>query len=115
MKETNLLKLALICSLIGLFALYYISGKIEVKDYKPGELSKNAGDDVKLQGKISKITDRGNAVFIELRQENPVSVVVFTNNNFSNLKKDDLIEVFGKIQEYSGKNEIIAQKIRIIR
>ena len=115
MKETTLLKLALICSLVGLFLLYFISTKIEIKDYRPNVLSSNAGDDVKLKGTISKVTDKGNVVFVELSQEFPVSVVVFTNENFSSLKKNDLIEVFGKVQEYNGKNEIVAQKIMVVK
>ena len=66
MKEATLLKIALICSLVGLIALYFISTKIEIKDYKPAELSKNVGDDVKLQGTITKISDKRNVVFLEI-------------------------------------------------
>jgi len=114
MRENTLLKIALICSLLGLSALYFISEKIEVKEYKPSVLSKNIGDDVNLQGKISKITDNGNVVFIELDQQNSVTVVMFANGN-PQLRKDDFIEVIGKVQEYNGKSEIIAQKVRVIR
>ena len=115
MKETTLLKIALICSLAGLVILYFISAKIEIKDYKPNKLSQNIGDDVKLQGTISKISDKGNVVFIELNQQSPVSIVVFNNENTLKLKNNDSIEVVGKVQEYNGKNEIIAQKIRIVK
>ena len=115
MKETNLLKIALICSLAGLVALYFISTKIEIKDYKPSILNKNIGDDVSLKGTITKITDKGNVVFIEVSQQNPVTVVLFTDNNNLNLKNGDNVEVIGKMQEYNGKNEIIAQKIRLVK
>ena len=115
MKENTLLKIALICSLVGLVILYFISTRIEIKDYKPNVLSNNVGDDVKLHGKITKITDKGNAVFIDISQQFPISVVVFSDGNISKIKKDDFIEVFGKVQNYNGKDEIIAQKIRIIK
>ncbi|MBI2654784.1 hypothetical protein HYX02_08335 [Candidatus Woesearchaeota archaeon] len=114
MKESTLLKIALICSLNGLIVLYFISAKIEVKDYKPNLLNKNVGEDVKLKGIVAKITDRGNVVFIEVNQQNPVNVVIFTNNDNINLNNGDSVEVIGKVQEYNGKNEIIAQKIRVI-
>ena len=114
MKETLLLKIALICSLAGLVGLYFISAKIEIKDYKPSEISKNAGDDVRLIGKVSKITSRGNITFIDVNQETLVNVVVFDENNIE-LKKEDTVEVIGKVQYYNGKEEIIAQKIRVIR
>ena len=115
MKETTLLKIALVCSLVGMIALYFISAKIEIKDYKPAKLNENVGDDVKLSGIIMKISDKGNVVFIDIKQEYPVNVVMFTDNNNLNLKNGDNVEVIGKVQEYDGKNEIVAQKIRIIK
>ena len=115
MKETTLLKIALICSLVGLVILYFISTKIEINDYKPNILSKNVGEDVKLQGTIAKITDKGNVVFIDVSQQNPATVVLFASNDNLNLKNGDNVEVIGKVQEYNGKNEIIAQKIRVIK
>lgn len=115
MKESTLLKIALLCSLIGLIALYFISAKIEFKDYKPSSLNKNIGDDVKLQGTISKISDKGNVVFIEVNQQMPVTVVLFSKDDNLNLNNGDNIEVVGEVQEYNGKNEIIAQRIRIVK
>mgnify|MGYP001563330956 CR=1 FL=1 len=114
MKETTLLKIALISSLIGLIILYFISTKIEVKDYKP-ILNKNIGEDVKLKGTVTKITDRGTVVFIEVNQQNPITVVLFTDDDNLKLKDGDNVEVIGEVQEYNGKNEIIAQKIRVLR
>ena len=115
MKETTLLKIALICSLTGLIALYFISEKIEIKDYNAGALRKNVGDDVNLKGTVTKINDKGNAVFVEVSQQNSVAVVLFTTDNDLKLKNGDNVEVIGKVQEYNGKNEIIAQKIRVMR
>ncbi|MBS3096970.1 hypothetical protein J4480_06050 [Candidatus Woesearchaeota archaeon] len=111
MKETTLLKIALICSLTGLFVLYFISAKIDVKDYKPNLLNRNIGEDVKLKGVVTKISDAGNVVF---SQQNPMTVVLFTDDDI-NLKNGDDVEVIGEVQEYRGKNEIIAQKIRVIK
>src|SRR3989344_4916888 len=102
MKETLLLKIALICSLVGLVALFFISQRIELKDYKPDFLNKNIGDDVKLNGKITKITDKGSVIFIELNQQVSVSVVIFTDKEI-NLNENDFVEINGKIQEYNGK------------
>ena len=114
MKENTLLKIALICSLTGLVALYFISAKIEVKRYVPKQLNANIGDDVQLKGTIIKIADKGNVVFIELEQKNTVTVVLFTKDNIS-LSKGEDIEIMGKVQEYNGKDEIIAQKVRVFK
>ena len=114
MKETTLLKIALICSLVGLIVLYFISTKIELKDYKPNILNRNVGDDVKLTGIVGKITDKGDVVFIEVSQQNPVTVVLFTKEDNIKLKNGDNVEVIGKVQDYNGKKEIIADKIRVV-
>ena len=115
MKETTLLKIALACSLLGLVILYFISAKIDVKDYKPSQLNENIGDDVKLIGTITKISKNDNVAFLEVNYQSPVIVVLFTDDKNLSLKVNDSIEVFGEVQEYKGKNEIIAQKIRVIR
>ncbi len=115
MKETTLLKIALICSLLGLVILYFISAKIEIKDYKPNKLSQNVGDDVRLIGTIAKITGKGDVIFVEVNQQNPVTVVLFTDSNNLKLNNGDNIEVVGKVQEYNGKPEIIANKVRVVR
>ena len=115
MKENTLLKIALICSLVGLVILYFISEKVEIRDYNPTQLNKNVGDDVGIKGVITKISDKGNVVFVEVKQEYPVSIVIFSQDNNLNLKNGDNVEVVGKVQEYNGKNEIITQKIRIIK
>ena len=116
MKETTLLKIAIICSLVGLIVLYFISAKIEIGDYKPNLLNKNVGDDVKLTGTITKITDRGDVAFIEVNYQNPITVVLFKSNNEGlNLKNGDNVEVIGEVQEYKSKEEIIARNIRVIK
>lgn len=115
MKESIILKIALICSLVGLISLYFISTRIEIKDYKPSALNKNVGQDVKLNGIVTKITDRGNIVFIEVSHQSPITIVLFSDDDNLKLKNGDNVEVFGEVQEYNGKNEVIAQKIRVIK
>ena len=114
MKENTLLKLAIICALIGLIVLYFISTRININEYKPSVLNKNIGDDVKLQGIITKITDNSDVAFVEVNYQNPVTVVLFKNNEDLSLNSGDNIEIIGKVQEYKGKEEIIASKVRII-
>lgn len=114
MKENTILKIALVCSLLGLVILYFASAKIGLKEYKPNFLDKNVGDDVNLNGIVSKISDRGDVIFIEVSQQAPVTVVLFTDDDNIRLKNGDNIEVIGEVQQYNGKKEIIAEMIRVI-
>ena len=95
--------------------MYFISTKIEIKDYKPTKLNENVGEDVRLIGTVTKISDRGDVIFIEVNQQNPVTVVLFSDDDNLRLNNGDNVEVFGEVQEYKGKNEIIAQKIRVVK
>ena len=116
MKENTLLKIAVICSLVGLIILYFISSKIEIGDYKPNLLNKNVGEDVKLTGTITKITENDEVTFVEINYQNPVIVVLFKSNSENlNLQNGDNVEVIGEVQEYRNKEEIIAEKIRVIK
>jgi len=115
MKETTLLKIALVCSLVGLAALYFISAEADFRDYSPGVLNKNVGDDVKLIGRISKISQREGIAFLEIEHQSPITVVLFADDKNLSLKANDSVEVLGEVQEYKGRNEIIAQRVRVIR
>jgi|SRR3989338_5420537 len=118
MKENTLLKIALICALVGLAGLYFISTRIEARDYssyKSGSINEDVGDDVKLKGTVAKVTDKGNVIFIEVIQQSPVNIVLFTEDDNLKLKPNDFVEVSGKVQEYNGKSEIIAQNIKKIK
>ena len=113
MKEKNLLKLALVCSIIGLIGLYIISIKIDIPDYKPSSLNLEIGKDVNLKGKILKISERENVIFLDLMTEHAVTTIVFSDEPLS-LEEGNFVEIIGTIQEYNGKEEIIAEKIRVI-
>ena len=114
MKETTLLKIALLCSFLGLIALYFASENSEYKNYVPSALNKNVGDDVKLIGIISGINNVGEVTFIEIKTETPTTIVIFNDGNLT-LNKNDKIEVLGEVQDYKGKEEIIVQRIRVIK
>ena len=115
MKESTLLKVALACSLAGLALLYIVSSNIEFKDYEPIKLDSSLGEDVKLLGTITKMTQKDDVAIIEVEHQNVITIILFTDDKNLILAKGDNVEVLGQVQEYKGKNEIIAQKIRVIR
>ena len=110
MKENTLLKIAFICSLGGLISLYFISSNINPQDYNP--VTSGIGSDVNLTGTISKIDQREDVTFIDVSYEKPLTIVVF--NGEVSFNKGDKIQVNGRVQEYNGKQEIIAQKIKVM-
>ena len=113
MKENTLLKIALISSLVGIFLLYFLSRTIDVREYNPSIISNEENNNyVKIKGTVTKITGKDNLIFMEVSQQYPINVVVFDKK--PELKEGDFIEVIGRIEEYKGKEEVVADRIRVI-
>jgi DNA/RNA endonuclease YhcR with UshA esterase domain len=114
MKEKTLLKTALVCSIIGVTVLFFVSEFIEVSE---SELKDITIDDldryVKVIGTVSKVVNTEKVIIMDIVQPHELKVVVFKDKDIS-LNKGDYIEVLGKVEEYEGELEIIGDRIRII-
>ncbi len=114
MKEKTLLKTALVCSIVGVTVLFFISefievGEREIRDITINDLDKH----VKVIGTVSGVINTEKVIIMDIIQPQELKVVVFKDKDIS-LKKGDYIEVLGKVEEYEGELEIIGDRIRII-
>ena len=67
MKEKTLLKIALICSVVGIALLYIISENIKIDESTIDKITKgDIGESVKIKGVLSKVSSADNAVFLEI-------------------------------------------------
>jgi|TARA_Y100000310_G_C20626852_1_gene786409 DNA/RNA endonuclease YhcR with UshA esterase domain len=117
MKEQTLLKTALITSLLGLLVLYLISDNIEIKEKNIEKITfENKDEFVKLRGIVSKVIDTERVTIMEITQPQQITVVLFKNENKTMpIQQGNEIEIFGKVDEYEGKLEIIADRLRVVR
>ena len=116
MKEKSLLKIALICSLLGLLILYLISDSIEIKEKNIEKITlENKDEFVKLRGIVSNVVDTEKVVIMEITQPQEITVVLFKDKETVNIQEGNEVEVIGKVDEYEGSLEIIADKLRVIR
>ncbi len=117
MKEKTLLKIALICSLLGLLVIYLISNNIEIKEKNIEKITLDNKDEfVKLRGIVSRVTDTEKVTIMEITQPQQITVVLFKNENKTMpIQQGNEVEIFGKVDEYEGKLEIIADRLRVIR
>ena len=117
MKEKTLLKTALISSLSGLLILYLISNNMEIKEKNIGKISiENKDEFVKLRGIVNKVADTEKVTIMEITQPQEITVVLFKNENKTTpIASGNEIEIIGKVDEYEGKLEIIADRVRIVR
>jgi len=116
MIESNLIKISLILSLVGIVILILISDKIKIKDYQINELSKEVLEkEVTVSGKIVNIKETPGLEIITISDNTkPIKVVLFKDENKIQLKKGQEIEVTGKLKIYQKDFEIEAKEIKII-
>ena len=117
MKEKNLLKIALICSLLGLLILYLVSNNIEIKEKNIEKITLDNKDEfVNIKGTISNIVNTEKVTIIKILQPQEITVVLFKNENkTTTIQQGNEIEVIGKVDEYEDKIEIIADRVRVIK
>ncbi|MFC1754414.1 OB-fold nucleic acid binding domain-containing protein [Thermoproteota archaeon] len=114
MDEKFLLRTALVCSILGVIVLYVISGRMEIEETTINKITNGQSEgEVIVSGKVSRITDKENFMFIELEKDEMISVFVM-KNDYIGLNKGDFVEVRGEVKEYEGKKEIVAEELRIV-
>ena len=116
MNEKILLKIALVCSIFGLFILFIFSDNISISEKDISKIEdEKIGSDVKVIGRVSKVTNTDKVVFLEIYQEKieEVTVVLFKDQNIT-LTPGMRVEITGSIEDYDGKVEIIGNKVVLI-
>ena len=109
-----MLRLALICSLVGIIALFFISERMEIKEKTVNEINKdNIGEDVRIKGIVSKSTDKGKIILLDIVQPETITIVLFKDHDF-NISTGTKVEITGEIDEFNGKMEIIGNEVKIL-
>ncbi|MEM4336508.1 MAG: hypothetical protein QXG86_00695 [Candidatus Woesearchaeota archaeon] len=109
MEEKKLLKLALICSLLGVALLYLVSISIKEEEKSFPLIEENEYS--VISGEVLSFKKYNNISFIKILQNTPVEVVVI-GENLMDFKTGDIIEVRGKKTKYKRKEEFVAEEIR---
>ena len=112
MKEKTLLKYALICTVVGISILYVISDNIQVPIYSE---DLEIGEEVKIIGRIEMTGGTDKVMFLSVGWEKieTVDVLLFKDRDIP-LKEGDYVAKIGEIDDYQGKREVIANRVRLI-
>jgi len=110
MKDSTLLKISLIISILGILILFFIADNSKIKEVEVNKLEHYKDKTVKIKGIIEEVTKTESATFIKVKQPNLVEVVVF---EALNLSKGNYVEITGKVDEYNDEYEILADKIKV--
>ncbi len=114
MEEKSLLRLALICSLVGIITLFFISENMKINEKNIDEINKdNIGEDVRIKGIVSKSADRGKIILLDIVQPETITIVLFKDHDF-NISTGTKVEITGEIDEFNGKMVIIGNEVKIL-
>jgi aspartyl/asparaginyl-tRNA synthetase len=111
MEEKQLVKISLIVTIVGLLILLFFADSFELTAINKIDDVENE-QEVKLLGKITKLTKLDKVIFIELEGEQVVKsdVILFPDSEIY-LQEGNYVEITGTIEEYNNKKEVIANEI----
>ncbi len=115
MKEKTLLKISLICALVGLYALFLINERISVDSKTIAEINSTLLEkDISVRGEITRVTQTDGLYLINIKDKSnkEITIVVFRDQELE-LKKGNIVNVEGTIKDYKGNLEILAKKIEL--
>ena len=115
MKETTLLKISILVSVLGVFFLMVISELSHIELSKISDITKkDLETKVKIQGKLLSIQETPGLYILTVTDFTSTIVIIVFKEDPLELKKNSNIEIEGKVTEYQGKLEIIADTIKYI-
>ncbi len=112
MREQTLLRIALISSILGLAILFVVAQQGELGTTQISKIDSSIkGNQVKIIGTVASARSAGDVQILTITQ--PSSITVFVSGN-SSLRKGDTVEIIGRVDEYREKEEIVADRIRVV-
>ena len=111
MQEKTLLKLSLLCAIIFIVILFYLSQTIK---FPESPLLKEDGN-YNVKGSIARITQTEKVTFIELQKEDELTVILFKDYPVD-LHTGDYVEIIGKAsKDENGEMQLIGKEVRIVK
>jgi exonuclease VII large subunit len=110
----DILRISIVIAAVGIIALFFIT------QYKNEKVSKIAdlkvGQIERIEGMVNSVyTSKDRHVFLKVSDSSgDIDVVAFKSANIDlayELENGDQVTVLGKVEEYKGKNEIVASSM----
>ncbi|MDD5331231.1 MAG: OB-fold nucleic acid binding domain-containing protein [Candidatus Nanoarchaeia archaeon] len=112
MGESKLIKISILCSVIGLLMLLIISETISLKDSDISSIdSSKLENKVKIKGVIKRATNKDTISVLNVEDyTGNITVTAFTPNY--NFTKNEVIEVEGIVKDFQDQVQVDALKIK---
>jgi hypothetical protein len=112
MDEKILLKIALAATIVGLAVLYVLSSRIKIDTAMLNRLDSLEGEQVYVTGIVIDVGETNQTTFLRIEKNEMTSVVLF--GRAPGVGLGDFVQIRGKVADYNGEKEIIAEEVRVI-
>jgi len=114
MKEETLFKISLICSLLGVLIILYISENTEIPSSNISNITdKDIETKVTIIGLVNSVKETPGLIILNVGDKTGnITVIAFKEENIT-IEKGRIIEIEGKVVEYNKQLEIQADSIII--
>ena len=115
MKDKALVRIAMICSIIGVGMLFFVSSFMEIPERNITNLSSaDISKTIKLNGIVQKVVENEKTAKITVEQPTYIDAVVFKENSGSiGFKKGQDVELIGEYREVKGRKELVIDEIKM--
>lgn len=111
MQESTLLKITLLCAVLGVIILFFISKTIQVKENSILEQDKT----YLVKGTIARITERESVTYLNLQKEDELTVILFKDYPVD-LNQGDYVEVKGTASSGTdGELQLMGKEVRVVK
>ncbi len=110
MNDKLLIKIAILCSVIGILGLFFISENLQLDIIQIENIDESfIGKNVNINAKINKITYSSGLTILDIEDETGnIKAIAYDTLQ---VDKDNRINIQGKIQEYENELEVIIEKL----
>ncbi|MBW2967564.1 hypothetical protein KY362_03695 [Candidatus Woesearchaeota archaeon] len=112
MKESTLLRIALVVSIIGIGGLFLMLRGVEVDEAIIGKLDEHVEEDVVVTGVVMGVTELDGVTFVLLQKDETVSITLFGRT--PDIETGDLIQVRGTVSKEGDELEIMGEEVRVV-
>lgn len=106
----NEIKIGILMMIIGILLLVISEKLYEPKEVDPKNIDVDLyGEQIKVEGKVSKIEIGNKISFIHFSGANSIDFVYF--DKIEEISREDKIRVTGRVEKYQGNIQVVVDKI----
>ncbi len=116
MEEKTLFNIALICALLGVLIILFVSESKNISDSNIADISsKDLDKEVKIKGYVILSRNLPGILILNIKDNTGnITVVAFKEDKDISINTSQVVEIIGTVKEYEGSLEIEASTINII-